>query len=99
MRTNVTDDDLLRAFDRLCEKYGVVSRGFKPEEITAPIDGSKHDGTKQWAMKHRKNFGWMIVSGWKGCGCVVTRANGYVKNRWDFLMLIEALYYAKVFVK
>jgi len=73
---------------------GVRSKGFNPEEITAPIDGDKHDGTIQWAMKKTKGFGWMVVSGWKGCGCPLSRFNGYIKGRWNFLMMIEAVGHA-----
>ena len=86
--------ELLEAFEYLCETRKVVSRGFDLGAITAPIDGPKYDGTKQWAMKHKKGCGWAIVSGWQGVGMKFVRWNGYIKNRWDFLMLIEALSYS-----
>lgn len=87
----VTDKDLLLAFKELCSKMNVVSKGFNPENITAPIDGGGYDGQKQWAMKKVKGFGWMVVSGWKGSGSPLTRWNGYIKGRWNFLMMIEAV--------
>lgn len=87
----VTKQELLRTFERLCSKMGVVSKGFDPKAITAPIDGALYDGTTQWAMKRTKGFGWMIVCGWKGVGCPLTRFNGYMKGRWNFLMMMEAV--------
>ena len=86
-----SDEDLLRAFDRMCRRLGKVSRGFDAGAITAPLDGAKHDGTTQWAMKHTKGFGWMIVCGSGGCGAALSGAGGYVKKRHDLLMLIEAV--------
>ena len=87
----VSDKQLLDAFNEVCRTVGVVSRGFDYEAITAPIDGAKHDGTFQWAMRHRDGLGWMVVSGWRGCGCALSRWNGYVRTRWDFLLLLEAV--------
>ncbi len=91
MQPKITKKELLNAFECLCRLYGVKSKGFYPESITAPIDGPKYDGTEQWAMKHVKGLGWMIVLGSRGCGCAFVRYNGYIKGRWNFLMLIEAL--------
>lgn len=90
MRRNVSKRELLYTFERLCRHLGVISRGFDPDSITAPIDGQRHDGTIQWAMKHTKS-GWRIVSGWKGCGVPLVRWNGYIKGRWNFLMMMEAV--------
>jgi len=87
----VSDADLLNTFESVCHLAGVVSRGFDREAITAPIDGDVYDGTTQWAMHYEKSMGWMVVSGWKGCGAALSRWNGYVRTRWDFLMLLEAL--------
>lgn len=84
----VTDAGLLHAFETLCKQFGVVSRGFEPDKITAPIDGDLYDGTTQWAMRHGPQ-GWMIVCGKGGAGCVFTRWNGYIRTRWDFLMAME----------
>ena len=92
----VSDKQLLTAFERLCHSCGVVSRGFEPGKITAPIDGDKYDGTTQWAIR-KDEGGWMIVCGWKGCGIKFVRWNGRVRTRWDFLMLLEALWCMKVF--
>ncbi len=86
----VSKKELLRAFERLCSSFDVVSRGFEPEKITAPIDGALYDGTTQWAMQHTEH-GWMIVCGWHGTGAVFTRWNGYIRKRWDFLMAIEMI--------
>ena len=90
----VSNAQLLSKFEMLCKAYGVVSRGFKSRDITAPIDGDKYDGTTQWAM-NKTVQGWMIVSGWKGCGVNFVRWNGYIRTRWDFLMFIEALWRSK----
>jgi len=90
----VSDKELLDAFGRLCKKIGVVSRGFDVAAITAPCDGAKHDGTTQWAMKKTKGLGWMVVCGKGGCGCALSRWNGYIKGRWNFLMMIEAVTWA-----
>jgi hypothetical protein len=90
----VSKAELLRAFEAMCRKIGVESAGFDPKAITAPIDGSKHDGVTRWAISYNKRFGYMIVSGAYGCGCPLSRFNGYVKNRWDLLMLIEAVTHA-----
>jgi hypothetical protein len=87
--------ELLSAFELLCKKMGVVSKGFHPESITAPIDGEKYDGTKQWAMK-KTSFGWMVVCGKGGMGAVLSRWNGYIKGRWNFLMMIEAVTWAEI---
>jgi len=87
----VTKAALLQAFEILCDKLGVKSRGFDVEAITAPCDGPAYDGTKQWAMKYTKGCGWMIVCAKGGCGCALSRWNGYVQTRWNFLMLIEAV--------
>lgn len=94
--SKVSDQELLSAFETMCNKLGKVSRGFDADSITAPIDGPKHDGTSQWAMQHTKGFGWMIVSGKGGCGAALSRASGYVKKKWDFLMLIEAVTWALI---
>ena len=92
--SKVSDQELLSAFERMCRALGKVSRGFDADAITAPIDGPKHDGTSQWAMKHTKGFGWMVVCGAGGCGAALSRGCGYVKKKWDFLMLIEAVTWA-----
>lgn len=91
--TRVSDEQLLLAFANLCKVMGVVSKGFDHEGITAPIDGAKHDGTKQWAMKKEKGLGWMVVSGWKGAGSPLARWNGYIKGRWNFMMMLECVTY------
>mgnify|MGYP001565498213 CR=1 FL=1 len=91
----VTNKQLLQAFETLCKKYKVASRGFEPKKITAPLSGKEYDGTPQWAIKHQPSVGYMIVCGLGGCGVVFTRWNGYMRTRWDFLMLIEALTWAK----
>ena len=93
--SKVSNKQLLEAFDSLCKSYGVESAGFDRNAITAPIDGDKHDGKKRWAMHHKPGLGWMIVSGWKGWGINFTRSNGYIRSRWDFLMMIEALWWVK----
>ena len=87
----VSDKQLLHAFERLCAHFNVLSRGFSPKDITAPIDGEKYDGIPQWAMHHLKGFGWMIICGAGGCGAVFSRYNGYIKGRWNFLMAMEML--------
>jgi hypothetical protein len=87
----VSKTQLLSAFERLCRTYGVVSAGFNPTDITAPIDGDKYDGKTRWAMKHVPEQGYMIVCGKAGCGAVFVRWNGYIRKKWDFLMLLEAL--------
>ena len=87
----VSKKELLRAFERLCKEMGVVSKGFDHKGITAPCDGDKYDGQPQWAMKKVRGLGWMVVSGWKGIGCPLTRFNGYIKGRWNFLMMMEAV--------
>jgi len=86
----VSDEDLLKTFERMCTSLGVLSRGFHPEDITAPIDGARYDGTKQWAIHHNQK-GWMVVCGSGGCGAALSRWNGYVRERWDFLLLLEAV--------
>ena len=86
----VSRKQLLKAFERVCRAFNVVSRGFEPKAITAPCDGDKHDGTTQWAMK-KSERGWMVVGGWRGCSIPLTRYNGRVKGRWNFLMLLEAI--------
>ena len=91
----VTKKELLDIFEQLCERYKVKSRGFNPELITAPIDGDRYDGVPQWAMKHVKGSGWMIVCGWGGCGAAFTRYNGYIKGCWNFLILMEALIHSR----
>ncbi len=91
MRARTKKGDLLRAFNHLCDVYEVTSAGFDREKITAPIDGEAYDGKKRWAMHRTPGLGWMVVCGKGGCGVVFTRACGYVKKRWDFLMLMEAL--------
>jgi hypothetical protein len=90
----VTDEQLLRTFQYLCDVMGVVSRGFDREAITAPIDGSAYDGTSQWAMHHEIKLGWMVVCGAGGCGAALSRWNGFIMNRWDFLMMMEAVIHA-----
>lgn len=87
----VKKEELLFAFETMCRQLGKVSKGFDAESITAPCDGDKYDGTDQWAMKYTKRCGWMIVCGKGGCGCALSRFNGYVQTRWNFLMLIEAV--------
>ncbi len=87
----MSDDELLRAFDKMCKRLGKVSRGFEPNKITAPIDGDKYDGTSQWAISYTTGFGYMIVCGAGGCGCALGRSGGYIKKRWNLLMLIEAV--------
>lgn len=87
----VTKDELLQAFADMCRRLGKISRGFDVEAITAPCDGPQYGGTPQWAMKYQKRCGWMIVSGKGGCGAALSRWNGYVQTRWNFLMLIEAV--------
>ena len=89
--SKVSDQELLAAFERMCRALGKVSRGFDVDAITAPIDGPRHDGTTQWAMKRVEGFGWMVVCGAGGCGAALSRGAGYVKKKWDFLMLIEAV--------
>lgn len=84
----VKKSQLLESFNRLCEAYGVESAGFDPNKIASPFDG-------HWAMSYTKNLGWMIVCGMGGCGAKFTRFNGYIKNRWDFLMFIEGIFWAK----
>lgn len=91
MKTKVKKKELLATFERLCKQMGVVSKGFSPESITAPIDGDKHDGIQQWAMQKHKGLGWIIVCGWKGTAIALTRWNGYIKGRWNFLMMMEAV--------
>lgn len=95
----VSKKQLLEAFENLCKQYGVVSAGFDQDAITAPIDGPKFDGKTRWAMKYKPGYGWMIKVGWKGTAVKFVRFNGYIKNRWDFLMLIEALTHAVYVVK
>lgn len=90
----VKKKELLAAFERLCLHYGVKSRGFDTMAITYPAMGEQHDPTPQWAMKHAKGFGWMIVSGAGGCGCQFTRAGGYIRSRREFLLFIEGLTWA-----
>jgi hypothetical protein len=70
---------------------GVESAGFDPKAITAPIDGPRHDGKTRWAMKYTKGCGWMVVCGTGGCGAPLSRWNGYMQTRWNFLMMIEAV--------
>ena len=86
----VSDKKILHAFESLCEAFGVVSRGFQPGKITAPIDGPLYEGKPQWAINHSKD-GWMVVGGKGGCGVQFVRWDGYIRTRWDFLMLLEAL--------
>lgn len=90
-RIRVTRRQLLVSFEHLCEVYEVESAGFNRHKITAPVDGAKYDGKTRWAMRYVTGKGWMIVCGWKGVGGKFTRYNGYIHNRWDFLMLIEGL--------
>jgi hypothetical protein len=87
----VSKKQILSAFENLCRAYGVVSAGFKPEDITAPIDGDKYDGKDRWAISYKPKLGYMIVCGWRGCGALFVRWNGYIRYRWEFLMLLEAL--------
>ena len=75
----------------MCNALGVVSAGFDVDAITAPIDGPRHDGKTRWAMKHTKRCGWMVVCGAGGCGAVLSRWNGYMQTRWNFMMMIEAV--------
>jgi hypothetical protein len=86
----VNKSELLSAFARLCKVFQVESAGFDPQAIGAPID-PKWDGVERWAMSYRKGCGWMIVSGYKGCGATFARWNGYIKGRWNFLIYIEGL--------
>ncbi len=62
-------DELLDAFEQLCKKFGVKSMGFDYNAITA---------TKQWALSYTEGLGWMIVCGLGGCGCALSRWNGYI---------------------
>lgn len=96
VKRRVKKKKLLEAFERLCNHYGVVSRGFHPEEITYPAMGKDYDGTRQWAMKHWEGQGWMIVAGAGGCGVVFGRAGGFFRKRWEFLLFIEGLTWASV---
>lgn len=89
--SRVSEQELLSAFERMCRQLGVMSRGFDADAITAPIDGPKYDGIEQWAMRHTEGLGWMVVCGAGGCGAALSRGNGYVKKKWNFLMLIEAV--------
>lgn len=89
--SDVSEEQILAAFNRLCNLYGVISAGFHPENITAPIDEDKHDGKERWAIKYRPELGYMIVCGWKGCGVRFGRWNCYMTTKWDFLMLLECL--------
>jgi hypothetical protein len=42
-------------------------------------------------MKYSKGCGWMVVSGKGGCGAALSRWNGYMQTRWNFMMMIEAV--------
>lgn len=87
----VSKKELLQSFERMCKVFGVVSAGFDRQAITAPIDGDKYDGKIRWAMNYEKRFGWMVVCGAGGCGACLSRYNGYMQTRWNFLMMIEAV--------
>jgi hypothetical protein len=76
----VTRAELVDALDRLCDAVGTVSRGFNVEAI---------DGPDQWALRYCRGYGWMVVCGLGGCGCALSRANGFVRNRWSLLMALE----------
>ncbi len=90
----VTNKQILDAFERLCQAYGVESAGMNPENITAPIDGDEYDGKTRWAIRHSRS-GWMVVCGWKGSGVAIGRWNCYIRTRWDFLMFLESLAHQK----
>lgn len=92
---SVSRKQILSAFEALCRLYEVESAGFDPDKITAPIDGDKYDGKTRWAISYKPRLGWMIVCGWKGSGVRFGRWNGYMKKRWDFLMLLEILAWEK----
>lgn len=82
----VSRQELLDTFDRMCKALGKSSKGFEPGKIT---------GKDQWAMQYRKDCGWMIVCGLGGCGAALSRWNGYVQNRWDLMMLMEAVIWVR----
>jgi hypothetical protein len=75
-------EDLLAAFERLCERMGKTCRGFDADAI---------DDFHQWALKYRPGGGWMIVCGRGGVGCALTRYNGYIKSTWEMLIAVEML--------
>ncbi len=91
MHVTASNKQILKAFERLCEVYDVVSRGLNPELITAPCDGPAYDGTEQWAARYVKGLGWMVVCGKGGCGVVFGRWNAYFRTRWDFYMFLEIM--------
>ena len=79
----VTKAQLLQAFERTCHVLGKTSRGFDIGAI---------DGGGQWAMQYRPKKGWMVVCGRGGCGApTITRWNGYMQTRWNFMMMFEAV--------
>jgi len=90
----VTNNQLLDAFEDLCRVMGTTNRGFDYKAITAPISGAAYDGTEQWAMMYRDGMGWMVVGGIGGCGAALSRWNGYMRTRWDFMMMLEAVVWA-----
>lgn len=76
----VTKEELLDAFERLCAQMGVICRGF---------DRNLIDGGDQWALFHRRGYGWMVVCGLGGCGVALGRFNNYIPTRWSMLMALE----------
>lgn len=45
--SKVSDQELLSAFERMCQVLGKTSRGFDYTAITTPTDGPEYDGTPQ----------------------------------------------------
>jgi hypothetical protein len=78
----VTKTELLGVFNHMCAVLGKQSLGFNPDLI---------NGADQWAMKYTPKCGWMVVSGLGGCGAALSRWNGYMQTRWNFLMMMEAV--------
>lgn len=73
-------EDLLRAFRELCNALGKECKEFNYNDITK---------SGQWALAYRKNCGWLIVCGLGGCGCALTRFNGYIKGTWNMMIAME----------
>jgi len=73
---------LLQAFENMCKALSKTSRGFDVKAI---------DGKNQWAMTYKPKCGWMVVCGLGGCGAALSRWNGYMQTRWNFLMMLEAV--------
>jgi hypothetical protein len=76
--------ELLGAFERMCKALGKTSRGFD----------HKNNGRDEWSMRYQPGHGWMVVSGIGGCGASLSRWNGYMQTRWNFLMMMEAVNHA-----